>query len=718
MSAIRSALLGAAAVLTLSACSTTPPPPAPPPPPPPNPFAEPSNLPLNAPDFGRIKDSDYQPAIEEGMKRQLVEIEAIANNPEAPSFENTIAAMEKSGAMLTRVGKVFFGLTAANTNEVLQKVKSDEAPKLAAHHDTIYMNAKLFARVEALWNNRANLKLDSEEGTLLAVYYHDFVASGAKLDAAGQKRLAEINVQISSLQTAYDEKLLAATKAGALVVDDKAKLAGLDEAGIAAAATRAEERGLKGKWVIPLINTTQQPALQDLADRDVRAKLFDNAWTRAEKGDAADTRDTIATIAQLRAEKAALLGYPNWAAYVLEDQMAKTPEAAKGFLDKLGPAAVKKAKVEARDIQKMIDKTHGKFKLAPYDWERYAEMVRKEKYDLDEGTVKPYFEMKSVLENGIFFAANKLYGLTFKERKDIPVYQADVRVFEVFDKDGSTLGLMYFDWFKRDNKQGGAWMDTFVDQSKVLGAKPVVYNVCNFVKPGEGQPALMSFDDVTTAFHEFGHALHGLFASQKYPSVSGSATSRDFVEYPSQFNEHWALDPLVLKHYAIHYQTHQPIPDDLVKKIKKAATFNQGYALSELVAAAELDMQWAMRSKADPKADVDAFEKAALQKTGMAVNEVPPRYRSSYFTHIWSLGYSAGYYAYLWAEMLDDDTYAWFMDHGGLTAENGQRYRDLILSRGHTMDYGDMFRAFYGKDPEIGPLLENRGLKAPTKHKN
>lgn len=715
MSPIRTAFLGAAAVLTLAACATTPPAPVPPPPPPPNPFAEASNLPLQAPDFGRIKDSDYQPAIEEGMKRQLAEVDAIANNPAAPTFENTIAAMEKSGAMLTRVAKVFFSLTAANTNEVLQKVKSDEAPKLAAHHDAIFMNAKLFARVEALWNGRAALKLDGEEATLLDVYYHNFVASGARLDAAGQKRLAEINIQISSLQTTYDEKLLAATKAGALVVDDKAKLAGLDEAGIAAAAKRAEERGLAGKWVIPLINTTQQPSLQDLADREVRAKLFDNAWTRAEKGDANDTRETIATIAQLRAEKAALLGYPNWAAYVLEDQMAKTPEAAKGFLDKLGPAAVKKAKVEAADIQKMITKTGGKFKLAPYDWDRYAEKVRKAKYDLDEGTVKPYFEMKSVLENGIFFAANKLYGLSFKERKDIPVYHPDVRVFEVIDKDGSTVGLMYFDWYKRDNKQGGAWMDTFVDQSTVLGTKPVVFNVCNFVKPGEGQPALMSFDDVTTAFHEFGHALHGLFASQKYPTVSGSATARDFVEYPSQFNEHWALDPVVLKNYAIHYKTHEVIPDTLVAKIKKAATFNQGYSLSEVVAAAQLDMQWAMRSKADPKADVDAFEKAALEKTGMTSAAVPPRYRSSYFTHVWSLGYSAGYYAYLWAEMLDHDTYAWFMDHGGMTRENGQRYRDMILSKGHTMDYGDMFRAFYGKDPEIGPLLEARGLKAPKK---
>lgn len=720
MSRFRSALLSAAAVVVLSACSTTPPPPppAPPPPPPPNPFAEASTLPLQAPDFARIKDSDYQPAIEQGMALQLKEIDAIANNSAAPTFENTIAAMEKSGAMLTRVSKVFFALTQANTNEVLQRVRADEAPKLAAHHDAIFMNAKLFARVEALWNARATLNLGPEEATLLEVYFHNFVASGARLSDAGKARLADINKQMSSLETTYDEKLLAATKAGAVVVSDKDKLAGLDEGAVAAAAQRASERGLSGKWVIPLINTTQQPVLQDLADRTVRQQLFENSWNRAERGDANDTRDTIATIAQLRAEKATLLGYPNWAAYVLEDQMAKTPDAAVNFLNQLGPAAVKKAKVEARDIQHAIDRSHGKFKLAAADWERYSEMVRRAKYDLDENAVKPYFEMNSVLENGIFFAANQLYGVTFKERKDIPVYQADVRVFEVFDKDGSPLGLMYFDWYKRDNKQGGAWMDTFVDQSKVLGAKPVVYNVCNFTKPAAGQPALLSFDDVTTAFHEFGHALHGLFASQNYPTVSGSATARDFVEYPSQFNEHWALDPIVLKHYAFHYQTHEVIPDALVKKIKKAATFNQGYMLSEIVAAAQLDMQWALRTQDQGKADVDAFERVALERTHMAVAEVPPRYRSSYFTHIWSLGYSAGYYAYLWAEMLDDDTYAWFESHGGLTRENGQRYRDLILSRGHTMDYGVMFRAFYGKDPEIGPLLENRGLKAPKKTHN
>ncbi len=706
-------LLLCSVTFLLTACSTPEaPPPALPPAPPPNPFAQASTLPLQAPDFSRIKDSDYRPAIEEGMKRQLTEADQIANNPEPPTFENTIVALEKSGAMLTRVSKVFFALTQANTDDVLQKVKSDTAPELAAHHDAIFMNAKLFARVKSLYDRRASLNLGPEEATLLEVYYHDFVASGANLPDSGKARLMEINKTLSRLETAYDEKLLAATKAGALVVDDKSKLAGLSDGAIASAEKAAADRGLSGKWVIPLQNTTQQPSLQSLSDRDVRHQLFENSWTRTEKGDSNDTRDTIATIAQLRAEKAALLGYPNWSAYVLEDQMAKNPEAVETFLAKLGPPAVAKAHAEAKDIQAMIKKHGGKFKLEPWDWELYAEQVRKAKYDLDEEQLKPYFELNNVLENGIFFAANKLYGITFKERKDIPVYQPDVRVFEVFDKDGSTLGLMYFDYFKRDNKQGGAWMDTFVDQSKVLGTKPVVYNVANFTKPANGQPALLSFDDVTTAFHEFGHALHGLFASQNYPTTSGTAVARDFVEFPSQFNEHWALDPTVLKHYAINYKTHEPIPDSLVAKIKKARTFNQGYDLTELVEAAQLDMQWHLRPANAPKADVDAFETAALKKTHLLVAEVPPRYRSSYFTHIWTLGYSSGYYAYLWSEMLDDDSYAWFVKHGGLTRENGQRFRDMILSRGHTMDYGEMFRAFYGKDPEIGPMLENRGLKA------
>jgi len=677
-----------------------------------NPFAAPSTLPLEAPQFDRITDADYQPAIEEGMKQQIAEIERIANNPEPATFENTIVAMEKSGRMLDRVTHVFFAVAQANTDDALQKVQEVEAPKLAAHRDAVYLNAKLFARVQAIYDKRDSLGLDPESLQLVNVYHHDFVQAGARLSDADKAKLRALNETLSTLETKFDRLLLAGTKAGALVVDDKAQLAGLDDDGIAAAAHAAEDRKLKGKWVIPLQNTTQQPVLQSLQDRSVRERLFHNSWTRTEKGDANDTRDTIATLAQLRAQKAQLLGYPNYAAYVLEDQMAKTPDAVETFMRQLVPATTAKARAEAADIQAMIDKDGQKFALKPWDWELYAEQVRKAKYDLNEDEIKPYFELDNVLKNGVFYAANQLYGVTFKERKDLPVYQPDVRAFEVFDKDGSTLGLMYFDYFKRDNKSGGAWMSNLVDQSKLLGTKPVIYNVANFTKPAPGQPALISFDDVTTMFHEFGHALHGLFADERYQTLSGTNVARDFVEFPSQFNEHWALNPQVLAHYAVHYKTGAPMPQALVDKIKKAATFNQGYELGELLAAAQLDMQWHTLTADAPKEDVDRFETEALKRTQLDMPDVPPRYRSSYFMHIWSNGYAAGYYAYLWTEMLDDDAYHWFMENGGLTRANGQRFRDLILSRGHTEDYGTMFRAFYGKDPEIEPMLEHRGLTA------
>ncbi|MDE2162538.1 MAG: peptidyl-dipeptidase Dcp [Alphaproteobacteria bacterium] len=707
----------AAATFALAACSaspameTKPLPPAPVAQPvPPNPFDQASTLPFQAPPFDKIKDSDFQPAMEEGMKRELADIEAIANNPAPATFENTIVAMEKSGQMLDRVEMVFNALTSANTDDALQKVQEIEAPKLAAHHDAIYLNPKLFERVKAVYEQRDKLNLDPEALQLVKVYYLDFVHAGAQLSDADKAKLRTINEQLSTLETSFMNKLLAGTKAGALVVDDKSKLAGMSAGAIDAAAQAAEGRGLKGKWLVSLQNTTQQPALQSLDNRDVRKELFEDSWTRTEKGDANDTRDTISTIAKLRAEKAALMGYPNYAAYVLYDQMAKTPDAVENFLGKLVPAATAKARAEAKAIQAVIYKDGQKFKLEPWDWDHYAEQVRKARYDLDESQIKPYFELNNVLENGVFYAANQLYGLTFKERKDIPVYQPDVRVFEVFDKDGSELGLMYFDYFKRDNKSGGAWMDNFVGQSKLLGTKPVIYNVANFTKPAPGQPALLTFDDVTTMFHEFGHALHGFFADEEYPTLSGTNVARDFVEFPSQFNEHWALYPQVFKHYAVDYKTGKPMPKELVNKIMKAAKFNQGYALTELLAAAQLDMQWHTLPASAPKQDVDKFETEALKNTHLDLTDVPPRYRSSYFLHIWANGYAAGYYAYLWTEMLDDDSYQWFLKHGGMTRENGQRFRDLILSRGHTEDYGPMFRSFYGKDPEIGPMLVNRGL--------
>ncbi|CAN7285048.1 M3 family metallopeptidase [Phenylobacterium sp. LjRoot225] len=675
-------------------------------------FAEPSPLFLQAPQFDKIKEADFKPALETGMARQKVEIGKIADDPAAPTFDNTLAAMERSGRMLERVNLVFDALTSANTSDGLQKIETEMSPKLSAHRDWIYLNPKLFARVQSLYERRDSLGLNPEQQQLLKITYQDFVQAGAKLAPADQTRLKALNAQVATLETAFRQKLLAADKAGALVVDDKAKLAGLSAEQITAAASAAEARGLKGKWVLVLQNTTQQPLLQDLADRSVREQLFQKAWTRAEQGDANDTRETILTLAKLRAEKAKLLGYPNYAAYVLEDQMAQTPAATESFLRQLSPAARARSVAEAAENQKMVEAGGESFQLKPWDWDRYSERVRKARYDLDEAEVKPYFQLDRVLKDGVFFAAGQLYGLTFKERTDLPVYQPDVRVFEVHEQDGSLLGMIYFDFFKRDNKSGGAWMSNFVNQSKLIGTKPVVYNVENFTKPAAGQPALISFDDVTTLFHEFGHALHGLFADQTYPSISGTNTARDFVEFPSQINENWALDPKVLKNYAVHYKTGQPIPQALVDKIKAASKFNQGYTMGELIAAAELDMQWHQQTAGATPTDVDAFETQALKTAGVDFLDVPPRYRTSYFRHIWSNGYSAGYYAYLWTQMLADDSYQWFVDHGGMTRANGQRFRDLILSRGHTLDYGPMFRAFYGKDPDIAPMLEHRGLAA------
>jgi peptidyl-dipeptidase Dcp len=676
-----------------------------------NPLLTQSTLPFQAPPFDKIQDGDFQPAIEEGMKQELAEVEAIANSADEPTFDNTIVALEKSGVLLTRAQMVFGALTGANTNDTLQKVEEDEAPKLAEHSDAIYLNDKLFKRIETLYNKRDSLNLDPESRRLLEVKYQDFVHAGAKLSEADKTRLKEINKEESTLSTQFTNKLLAATKAAALVVDDKKALDGLSDADIAAAADAAKGRGMEGKYVIPLQNTTQQPELQPMNDRATREKLFKASWERAEHNDANDTRDTASRIAQLRAERAKLLGFKNYAAWKLDDQMAKTPEAAEKFMERLVPAAVARAKAESKDIQDVIDQEKGGFQVQAWDWDHYAEKVRKAKYDLDEGQVRPYFELDNVLQNGVFYAANQLYGITFKERKDIPVYTPDVRVFEVFDKDGTSMALFYCDYFKRDNKNGGAWMDNLVGQSHLMGTKPVVFNVANFTKPAAGQPALLSWDDVTTMFHEFGHALHGMFSNAKYPSLSGANTARDFVEFPSQFNEQWASDPKVFANFAKHYKTGEPMPAELVAKIKKASSFNQGYAMSELISAALLDMQWHMLPADAPKQDVDKFEADALKKVGFTMVQVPPRYRSSYFQHIWGNGYAAGYYAYLWTQMLDSDAFEWFKEHGGLTRENGDIFRDKILSRGNTVELGKLYRDFRGKEPSIEPMLKDRGLK-------
>lgn len=676
-----------------------------------NPFFYQSRLPFQAPPFNLIKESDYAPAIDAGIKQKLEEVEKIANNPAKPDFKNTFVALEQSGAMLSRVMNVFGAMTSANTSDALQKLDEQSSPKLAALDDAIMLNSKLFARIKAVYQQLDALKLDAESRRLVEVTYKNFELAGANLSDADKTKLKALNQEAATLSTQFSNKLLAATKEGALVITEQGKLDGLSEGELAAAAQAAGERKLDKQWLLVLQNTTQQPELQSLKNRDTRKALFDASWNRAEKGDANDTRQTIARLAKIRAEQAKLLGFPNYAAWKLQNQMAKTPDAALRFMRDIVPAATARAEREAKDIQAVIDQQKGGFKVEAWDWQFYAEQVRKAKYDLDESQIKPYFELDNVLNNGVFYAANLLYGISFKERKDIPVYQPDVRVYEVFDKDGKSLALFYTDFFKRDNKGGGAWMSNFVEQSKLKGTKPVIYNVANFTKPAPGQPALLSYDDVITMFHEFGHALHGMFADQEYPSLSGTNTARDFVEFPSQFNEHWASDPKVFAHYAKHYKTGEAMPQELVDKIKKADKFNKGYDMTELLSAALLDMHWHMLSADQPQQDVDKFEAESLQKDKIDLSYVPPRYRSSYFKHIWGNGYAAGYYAYLWTEMLADDAFQWFSEHGGLTAENGQRFRNMILSRGNSQDLEKLYIDWRGKAPSIEPMLINRGLK-------
>ncbi|CAI0950034.1 Peptidyl-dipeptidase dcp [Serratia fonticola] len=676
-----------------------------------NPFFAASQLPFQAPRFDVISESDYAPAIAAGIQQKLAEIEKIANNPAEPTFDNTFVALEKSGALLTRTMNVFGAMTSANTSDTLQKLDEETSPKLAALDDAIMLNSKLFARIKAIYDRRDSLNLDPESLRLVEVTYKNYVLAGANLSDADKTQLKALNQEAATLSTQFTNKLLAASKNGALAMGDKNLLAGLSEGELAAAAQAASERKLDKQWLLVLQNTTQQPDLQNLQDRDTRKKLFEASINRAEKNDANDTRQTLARLAKVRAEQAKLLGFPNYAAWKLQNQMAKTPDAALAFMRNIVPAATARAEREAKDIQAVIDRQNGGFQLAAWDWQFYAEQVRKEKYDLDESQIKPYFEMNNVLHNGVFYAANLLYGISFKERKDLPVYHPDVRVYEVFDKDGQSLALFYTDFFKRDNKGGGAWMSNFVEQSKLNGTKPVIYNVSNFTKPAAGQPALLSYDDVITMFHEFGHALHGMFADQQYPSLSGTNTARDFVEFPSQFNEHWASDPQVFAHFAKHYQTGEAMPQALVDKINKADKFNKGYAMTELLAAALLDMHWHMLGADQPQQDVDKFEAASLRQDKIDLSYVPPRYRSSYFQHIWGNGYAAGYYAYLWTEMLADDAFQWFSDNGGLTAENGQRFREQVLSQGNSQDLEKLYVKWRGQEPSIEPMLINRGLK-------
>jgi len=672
-----------------------------------NPLFSASTLPFQAPPFDRIHDADFQPAIEAGMDKRLKEILAIAENPAPPTFDNTLVAMEKSGQLFRRVMAAFGGVTQANNNPTLQKVQADEARKLATNEDAIYLNAKLFSRVSAIYQQRDALKLDAEARRLVEVVYQRFVRAGANLSEADKAKLRQLNQEESKLSNDFRTELLAGTKESAFATTDAAALAGFSDAQIAAAASAAKAKGQPG-YGSPLQNTTQQPSLAQLSVRVTRQALFEDGWDRTDHGGTNDTRAIVARLAQLRAEKATLLGFPTYAAWKLGDQMAKTPEAALRFMDALVPAATARAAKEANDIQAVIDAQKGGFQVQPWDWEFYSDQVRKAKYDIDEAEVRPYFELNRVLQDGVFYAAHELYGISFKERHDIPVYQPEVRVYEVTDADGKPLALFYTDFFKRDNKSGGAWTGSFVSGSKLMGTLPVVYNVCNLPKPAEGQPALISYDDVRTMFHEFGHALHAMFSTITYPGLGG--TPRDFVEFPSQFNEHWLSYPAVFAHYARHYQTGAPMPAELVAKLKKAESFDQGYMLTELLAAAELDMQWHTLPAGAPLQDVDLFEKAALAKTHLNQSYAPPRYRSTYFQHIWASGYPAGYYAYLWSEMLDDDAFQRFEDHGGLTRANGDRFRTLVLSHENSEELGALYRNWAGSDPSSEPMKKYRGL--------
>jgi peptidyl-dipeptidase Dcp len=676
-----------------------------------NPFAAPSPLLYQAPPFDRIKNSDYLPAFDEGMKQQRAEIDAIANNPAPPTFENTIVAMERTGELLTRVAKVFFNMDQSNTNPEIQKIKGEVAPKLAAHNDAIYLNPKLYARVKAVYDKRDTLGLDPESKYLVERDRLAFVRAGAELSDSDKATLTTLNQEESTLTSGFTDKVLADTKESAVVVDDRRRLAGLPEGDVAAAAEAGKDRKLDGKWVLELQNTTQQPPLTFLDDRPLRQTILEASVRRGAHGGENDTRATVARLAELRAKKAKLLGFPTYAAYVLDDQMAKTPANAEKLMTDLVPAATAKARGEAARMQQIVDAEKGGFTITAADWELYAEKVRRADYDLDEAEIRQYLDLDRVLQDGVFWTATQLYGITFKPRPDIPVYHPDVRVWEVFDADGKSLALYYGDYFQRASKSGGAWCDTFVDQTRLLGTHPVVVNNLNFTKPAPGAKALLSFENTTVLFHEFGHALHTMFQNVNYPTLA--STPRDFVEFPSQFNEHWALEPSVLAHYAKHQKTGAPMPEALVAKIRKTKTFNQGYKTVEYVASALLDLAWHTLPPDAPKQDVAAFEKAALERFHVDLAAVPPRYHSTYFGHIWGGGYAAGYYGYLWAEVIDDDAWSWFQENGGLTRKNGDRFRDMLLSRGHTGDVAAMYRAFRGRDPIVQPLLEERGLTQP-----
>ncbi|WP_047488692.1 M3 family metallopeptidase [Terriglobus sp. TAA 43] len=671
-----------------------------------NPFFSASTLPFYAPPFDLIRDEHYMPAFEAGMAQARSEVDAIIANAEGPSFQNTIVELEKTGELLNRVAHAFYAVSGAHTNPTLQQLQQEVAPRLAAHSDSINLDERLFSRVKAVYDQRESLSLDAESLRLLELTYDGFVKSGALLSDPDKNTLKALNQEQSTLQAKFINCVLAAMKEGGLQVASREELDGLSDAEITEAAEAAKSRELEG-FYLTLQNTTQQPALASLKNRETRQALWQASLSRAEKGNTSDTREMIARLAQLRAQRARMLSYENYAAWKLSDQMARTPHAAIAFLDNLVPAALAGANAEAAAMQELIG---SEFTLEPWDWAFYAELVRKAKYDINEDEVKQYFDLNRVFEDGVLFAATQLYGITFAKRTDLPVYHPDVVTYEVFNADGSHLSLLYCDFYRRDSKRGGAWMSSLLTQSKLLGYAPIITNVCNYTKPVDGQPSLIDSDEVNTLFHEFGHALHGMLSDVTYPSLSGTSVPRDFVEFPSQFNEHWASYPAVFANYAKHWKTGEAMPEQLQAKLKATKNFNGGHALTEVLAAAEVDLQWHTLPSSECAQQADVFEAKALAEKGVDFALVPPRYRSTYFAHIFGGGYAAGYYAYLWAEMLDSDAYHWFEQNGGLTRANGDRLRNMVLSRGNTADPAELYREWAGRDPEIGPMLQQRGI--------
>ena len=675
-----------------------------------NPFFGISALPYQAPPFDRIQQDHYRPAFDKGVAQKRAEVQAIAENVEPATFANTVLALEVSGELLTRVTQVFFAMTSAHTNDFLQQLDEEFSTELAQLANDIYLNGALFARIDAVWQNRQTAGLDAESLRLVEVLWQKFKLAGATLNDEDKQALKALNTEAAGLTSQFNQRLLAADKAGGLVVDYLHQLDGLSEEAIAAAASAAKDKGLKDRWLLTLLNTTQQPLLASLRDRQTRENLFRASTQRTSKSDANDTRSIVLRLAELRAKQAQLLGFPDYASWKIADQMAGTPQAAFEFMRGIALAARFRAERELADIQKVVDDQQGGFTAQAWDWLWYAEQVRLAKFDVDDAQIAPYFALDNTLIDGVFYTATQLFGIRFVERFDIPVYHPDVRVWEIFDADGKGMALFYGDFFARDSKSGGAWMGNFVEQSTLADTLPVIYNVCNYQKPADGQAALLSWDDVVTLFHEFGHTLHGLFASQRYATLSGTNTPRDFVEFPSQINEHWASHPAVFTRYARHYQSGEPMPEALRDKMLRSTQFNKGYDMTELLSAALLDMNWHSLRADEQIDDVDTFETEAIHRESLDMDAVPPRYRSSYFAHIFGGGYAAGYYAYLWTQMLADDGYQWFVDNGGLTRENGQKFRDAILSRGNSTDLAELYRQWRGHDPLIEPMLVNRGL--------